>query len=235
VLLEEVKLLHATAQDREMVEGAKLRTKPGVLLDREFWCSADKFGLEDQKLFPVDDSTAESNEVASRFHLTMPQASIDRVERVENGFMHESFHQQASTLERQIAHDWNKHTMRQLLFHGTEKVEEIVNSVVGHGFLPLLAGTVTGVIHGHGTYFARDARYSNDYARTLPSGQKKLLVVDVLLGRWAKGAPHMKMLPLLPGERYVRYNSLVDNVDKPSIFVVQHSNQAYPKFLITYH
>jgi hypothetical protein len=61
-----------------------------------------------------------------------------------------------------------------------KNVEVIVNSVDGHGFLPMLAGTSTGSIWGNGTYFARDARYSNDYARTLPSGDKKMMLVDVL-------------------------------------------------------
>ena len=65
--------------------------------------------------------------------------------------------------------------------------------------------------------------------------KKQMLLVDVLLGRWAKGAKGMKMPPLLPGESQSRFNSLVDNVDDPTIFVVQHSNQAYPSFLITYH
>jgi hypothetical protein len=38
-------------------------------------------------------------------------------------------------------------------------VEAIINSTDGAGFLPLLADTATGALHGHGTYFARDARY----------------------------------------------------------------------------
>ena len=88
---------------------------------------------------------------------------------------------------------------------------------------------------GNGTYFARDARYSNDYARALPSGQKQMLVVEVLVGRWAQGAPGMSMCPLLPGEQYKKYNSLVNDVVRPTIFVVQHSNQAYPAYLLTYH
>jgi hypothetical protein len=48
----------------------------------------------------------------------------------------------------------------------------------------------------------------------------------------AKG---MKVYPKLPGEAYKKYNSLVNEVDDPTIFVVQHSSQAYPAFLLTYH
>ena len=44
----------------------------------------------------------------------------------------------------------------------------------------------------------------------------------------------MKMYPPLPGQNFARYNSLANDPTDPSIFVVQHSNQAYPAYLITY-
>lgn len=166
VLLEKVKSL----QDQDVAEATQLRAKPGVSSDCHFWRSAGKLRLKEQKLFLVDNSTAEYIEVASHFQRTMLDAAIDCIERVENGFMHKSFHLQASTLEKQIAQNWNQRMMWQLLFHCIRAIEDIVNSVDCHGFLPLLSGTSTGVIHGDGTYFARDARYSNDYALTLPSG-----------------------------------------------------------------
>jgi hypothetical protein len=56
----------------------------------------------------------------------------------------------------------------------------------------------------------------------------------VLVGRWTKGRKGMKVYPLLPGEQYKKFNSLVDHVVNPSIFVVQHSNEAYPAYLLTY-
>ena len=205
--------------------------------DRQHWVSKQQQGLEKDKLFAVDVSTQsdEFDAIAARFFQTMPDASIDRLERVENGYVHESFKLQASTLAKQMGADWDSTTMRQMLFHGTEAVDPIVNAEDGHAFLPLLSGTSTGAIFGDGCYFARDSKYSDDYANTLPSGQKQMLVVDVLVGRWSLGQKNMKMPPLLPGEKYRRFNSLVNKVDNPSIFVVQHSNQAYPAYLITYH
>ncbi len=38
-------------------------------------------------------------------------------------------------------------------------------------------GTAVGAIHGEGTYFARDAKYSDDYACTLANGNKKQMLV----------------------------------------------------------
>ena len=41
---------------------------------------------------------------------------------------------------------------------------------------------------GDGSYFARDVKYSDGgYAKTLPKGQKQMLVVDLLVGRSALG------------------------------------------------
>ena len=62
-----------------------------------------------------------------------------------------------------------------------------------------------------------------------------MLVVEVLVGKWAKGAPGMKKCPLLPDDRIQCHDSLVDNIADPAIFVVQNSNQAYPAYVITYH
>lgn len=176
----------------------------------------------------------EFDEVAKKFKSTMSNASIVQIQRVQNQAMHQAFLLQLSTLKKQLK-GWDGDTMRRKLWHGTQAVEAIVNSEDGYGFLPLLSGTATGAIWGDGTYFARDARYSNDYARRLPSGQKQMILCDVLVGQSAKGAKAMKMCPVVPNEKYKRYNSLVNSVDEPSIFVIQHSNQAYPSYLLTYH
>jgi poly [ADP-ribose] polymerase 10/14/15 len=133
--------------------------------------------------------------------------------------------------------DYDPTTMQRMLFHGTEAVEAIINSTDGHGFLPLLAGARNAAQFGNGVYFARDAKYSDQqkYARTIGNGQKQMLVAEVLEGKWTKGHRGMKKRPLLPGEKYKKYNSVVDVVVNPTIFVVQHSNEAYPAYLLTYH
>lgn len=209
----------------------------GLASARQYWVSKDKKGTEANKLFTVVPGSVEHVAIAAEFAKTMPHATIDTLERVENGYLQEGFQLQAKTLQAQVgAVDYNPATMRQMLFHGTKAVDAIINSTDGHGFLPLLSGSRVGAIHGDGTYFARDARYSDHgYANTLPNGQKQLIVAEVLVGRWTKGQKGMSMYPLLPGEQYKKYNSLVDHVINPSIFVVQHSNEAYPAYLLTYH
>ena len=206
---------------------------PGFI---QLWASTGKLGRDKERLFLVARGNPEHADISRQFFRTLGSATIVRIERVENGAIRAAFALQADTLAREMgaAHAAGRMKRRivRRLFHGTQAVEAIVNSSSGHGFLPLLAGTAVGAIHGNGTYFARDASYSdsNGFARTDPqsSGQKQMLLVDVLVGRYEKGAPGMKMFSLIPGEQHIRYNSLVDKVADPSIFVVQHSNQAYP-------
>ena len=55
------------------------------------------------------------------------------------------------------------------------------------------------------------------------------------MGRWAKGEQGMRLPPVLPGGGLgLRYDTLVDDVRNPSIFVVPLSSQAYPAYELTY-
>lgn len=208
--------------------------------DRRHWESALRLGGDGQKLFPLSsarvDHVEELDEVRARFMATLPHRTVDRVDRVENGHQHEAFALNRRTMEADLGDAFTEHAMVRLLFHGTQReaIKQIVNA--SDGFKPLLSGTSVGAIWGDGTYFARDAQYSDSgYACTLPSGQKQLLLVRVLVGRYCRGQRGMKLYPLLPGEQYKRYNTLVDNEKDPSIFVVDKGSMAYPAYLITYH
>ena len=63
----------------------------------------------------------------------------------------------------------------------------------------------------------------------------QMLVAQVIVGFFTNGEKGMLKCPSLPGEEYKCYHSLVNEEDDPSIFVVQHSCQAYPSYIITYH
>ena len=173
--------------------------------------------------------------VAEFARTTLPTRTVDRLERIENGPQHELFSVCRRNMARELGPDADKAGTVRLLFHGTSEaaVHAIINSDTA-GFLPLLAGTCRGAVWGNGTYFARDASYSDDYAAVLSSGQRQMLAVEVAVGRWTRGAPGLKACPMLPGESCRRYNSLVDDEQRPSIFVIQHAMQAYPAYLITY-
>lgn len=91
--------------------------------------------------------------------------------------------------------------------------------------------------HGVGVYFAVNASYSANPRYTPPdaSGHRRMYVARVLTGRYTLGDPTMRFTPRRsPTDSADRYDSLVDNLQRPSMFVIFHDDQAYPEYLITF-
>ncbi len=90
-------------------------------------------------------------------------------------------------------------------------------------------------VYGRGTYFARDAQYSLDTRYSPPDehGVKTLLLCRVLAGDFTKGNGAMDRPPTKPNSSRL-YESLVNNTDEPSIFVLSSGSdtQCYPEFLL---
>lgn len=90
---------------------------------------------------------------------------------------------------------------------------------------------------GHGTYFAVNASYSAlpTYSRPAANGSQLMFVVRVLTGVYTVGHSDMRVPPprsdLGPHDRY---DSVVDRMNHPNMYVVFHDNQAYPDYLITF-
>ena len=90
-------------------------------------------------------------------------------------------------------------------------------------------------MYGQGCYFARDASYSNQYASADPQGVKRMYVVRVLTGEYTIGEYHMLVPPPKdPNDPAVLFDSAVDNMGNPGIYVVFYDGDAYPEYLITY-
>ena len=90
-----------------------------------------------------------------------------------------------------------------------------------------------GTRYGRGVYFARDAKYSVNYAG---SGKARyMFLAKVLVGQYCFGKPLFVEPPAIhPSMPEVLYDSVVDNEINPSIFVVFRDNQCYPEYLITF-
>ena len=90
-------------------------------------------------------------------------------------------------------------------------------------------------MYGQGCYFARDASYSNAYASPDASMQKCMYLVRVLTGEYATGSGSMMVAPPKdPSDPTVPFDSLVNSLANPTIFVVFYDADAYPEYLITY-
>ena len=90
--------------------------------------------------------------------------------------------------------------------------------------------------YGEGTYFAKHANYSANpgYAAPDRTGLQRMYMCKVLTGEYTQGSQGMRVLPNKPRKKNEIYNSLVDYVQNPQIFVIFHDAQAYPEYLITF-
>ncbi|XP_034086265.1 protein mono-ADP-ribosyltransferase PARP15-like [Gymnodraco acuticeps] len=82
-----------------------------------------------------------------------------------------------------------------------------------------------------------NANYSAQptYSKPADDGSQLMFVVRVLTGLYTQGQENMRVPPPVSDqEGHDRYDSVVDRVDNPQMYVVFHDNQAYPDYLITF-
>ncbi|KAM5170786.1 protein mono-ADP-ribosyltransferase PARP12-like isoform 2-T2 [Mantella aurantiaca] len=116
------------------------------------------------------------------------------------------------------------------LFHGTDS--DKTDAICKENFDWRVCGT-NGVVYGQGSYFARDASYSHDYTSPTSEGIRTMFVARVLVGDFVKGDQKMRR----PPQKYnspERYDSCVNNIHDPSIFVVFEKFQVYPEYILEY-
>lgn len=120
------------------------------------------------------------------------------------------------------------------LFHGT--IPTILDIICKDNLDFRLAGERVGALLGRGSYFARDAKISDAYAKPDADRNKFMFLVKVLCGKWDYGNPSYNRPPRLNPQdtKFDLYDCCVDNVDDPRIFCVFDHNQYYPSYLIKY-
>lgn len=220
------------------------------------WRSAWRRGLDDQKCFDVDPSSREFQDVYAVFRgesaetpaynlSSQAQWNMTRIlnmQRVENGLLlhgsvqpymdlvKKSFKQQDLEFEPGVHTRW--------VFHGADSnaLESITHSSIA-GFLPVASGSRAASLWGSGTYFARDAQYVADggfaEGSRKPDGSRQMLMCLMVVGMPCLGGPQQQgVLPFR--QKPHRYNSSVDSLSSPEIFISQVTGTCYPAYLITF-
>eukprot|EP00929_Paragymnodinium_shiwhaense_P077261 TRINITY_DN3978_c0_g1_i1.p1 TRINITY_DN3978_c0_g1~~TRINITY_DN3978_c0_g1_i1.p1 ORF type:complete len:909 (-),score=172.29 TRINITY_DN3978_c0_g1_i1:48-2774(-) len=218
-----------------------------------FWASEGRRGRDAQKLFEVAKDSEEYRSIVGVFKAVPKERAsycgenqadwdvrpILRIERVENGLQYEATTRpyleavKRSIHDQGLAFEPGMHT--RWAFHGTDAIDAIVNNPLT-GFQPLTAGRSRSSLWGAGTYFARDAKYVGEggFCKRLPDGSYRMLMCLLITGMPCLGDPeHHGLLPARMGAQH-RYNSSVDFLSNPEIFIVQHPGAAYPAYVITF-
>uniref|UniRef100_A0AAV2L5S6 Uncharacterized protein n=1 Tax=Knipowitschia caucasica TaxID=637954 RepID=A0AAV2L5S6_KNICA len=178
------------------------------------------------KLVPLGGSTSEYSMIKKLFMPTMPESTITSIKRIQNPDLWRVFQWQKEQMKKR---NGGKSVNEKHLFHGTDKGH--VDAICDQNFDWRMCG-VHGTAYGKGSYFARDASYSNKYSAT---GQrsKVMFVALVLVGDYTQG--HSQYVRPPPKENSTTlYDSCVNSVTNPSIFVIFEKQQIYPEYLIEY-
>lgn len=214
---------------------------------RDYWVSAERKGRDNQKLYDLPGGCEEFKAVAAIFTAAPQEPSvysggaldiwnrtrIVKVERVENGLLEsgsaEPYYEalKRSIEEQGVPFENGVHT--RWAFHGTDEIDSIISDPLT-GFQPTVSGSRLGALFGSGSYFARDARQLVEN-NCCPSN--KMLLCLLMTGIPCLGDPlQYGILPFR--QKPHRYNSAVDSLSNPELFILHHPGAAYPAYLISF-
>lgn len=180
------------------------------------------------KKVELEPNSPEYQEVAEGFHKTTSH-NIHKIERVQNTYQWHAFN---VCRRRILSKNGEAELGEKLVYHGTSA--ESCKSIERDRFDRSYAGK-HAAFFGKGVYFAVGANYSADkFSPADKSGLKRLYVARVLTGRYTVGDPSMVALPPRGLDPTDCFDSLVNNQEHPTIFVIFHDDQAYPEYLITF-
>uniref|UniRef100_A0A3B3V7U4 Poly [ADP-ribose] polymerase n=1 Tax=Poecilia latipinna TaxID=48699 RepID=A0A3B3V7U4_9TELE len=182
-------------------------------------------------LVTLESSSPEYRRVKQGFKLTANQ-TVMKIERVQNIPLRRTYEAQKTLIFGKNKQEGGAN--EKFLYHGT--TEDNCDSIMKTGFNRRFCGQ-NATRYGEGTYFAVNASYSTHptYSRPAADGSQLMFVVRVLTGVYTLGQTGMKVPPPLDDqEPHIRYDSVVDRMNRPNMFVVFHDNQAYPDYLITF-
>ncbi|XP_026208326.1 protein mono-ADP-ribosyltransferase PARP14-like [Anabas testudineus] len=216
---------HRTGQTAKL---KRLENLPDLMLPL-YWDNM-KTG-EYLRVVSLESTSAEYQTVKQDFRRTVTR-TIMKIERLQNVHLLRAYEVQ----KKHITDKTNLQggALEKSLYHGT--TQDNCDSIIKTGFNRSFAGQ-NATAYGHGTYFAVNASYSASptYSKPAADGSQLMFVARVLTGTYTVGGSNMKVPPprnvLQPHDLY---DSVVDNIHNPSMYVVFHDNQAYPDYLITF-
>ncbi|XP_020618049.1 poly [ADP-ribose] polymerase 11-like [Orbicella faveolata] len=183
----------------------------------------------------LDAASAEFQEVKKLFFRSMnSRVVIDNIDRVQNPLMWEEYCRSKEKMMRKAQLLNRQQVNEKKLFHGTSP--ENVEAICEKNFDPRLHNKNKMLKLGQGTYFAVNAIYSHSYAKRDSDLFQYMFLAKVLVGCYTKGHPSYQSPP---GKDFANvdthlYDSCVDEIVNPTIFVVFDANHFYPEYIIKY-
>ncbi|XP_077071920.1 poly(ADP-ribose) polymerase family member 14-related sequence 3 isoform X2 [Siphateles boraxobius] len=195
-----------------------------------------KMSGQDLEIITLQSDSAEYKKIKTAFlssslHPDVSPVQVQQIDRIQS----QSQWQRYCVLKQAVDKKYPKQKNERMLYHGTTK--DICQKINKNGFNRSFCGR-NAVVHGDGTYFAREAWYScqDHYSNPDDRGLKYIYRARVVTGSLCKSRQGMKEPdPIRPGDpRAGLHDCAVDSLQNPFIFVVFCDAGAYPEYLITF-
>ncbi|XP_013925211.1 PREDICTED: poly [ADP-ribose] polymerase 14 [Thamnophis sirtalis] len=206
---------------------AKVEDNPATAIPEEWDAMEETMRIKVVELKP---EMTEYKKVQDMFNLTCKDCTIEKIERIQNLFYWQAYQIKKQEMDAKNGSINNE----RLLFHGTASTS--LTHINSTGFNRSYAG-LHAAYFGNGTYFAVNASYSahDTYSQPDASGIKYMYLARVLVGEYCVGSKGL----VVPYQKNATdptdlYDSVTDNLKKPTLFVIFNDIQAYPEYLITF-
>ncbi|XP_067300743.1 protein mono-ADP-ribosyltransferase PARP14-like [Pseudorasbora parva] len=195
-----------------------------------------KMDGQDLQIMPLQSDSEEYKKIkkdflSSSIRSGVPPVQVQQIDRIQS----QSQWQRYCVLKQAVDKKYPKQTNERLLYHGTN--QDICQKINKNGFNRSFCGR-NAVVHGDGTYFAREAWYScqDQYSNPDDKGLKYIYRARVVTGSMCQSRQGMKEPdPIDPSDpRAGLHDCAVDSLQNPFIFVVFCDAGAYPEYLITF-
>ncbi|XP_010629992.1 zinc finger CCCH-type antiviral protein 1 [Fukomys damarensis] len=166
------------------------------------------------KLLDLDNQSLEYATIRDNFKESMKNFKIEKIKKIHNPELLNSFERRRLLMTEK---------KERLLFYATSRIH--VDSICANNFIWTLHGTHENK-YGQGNHFSKEAIYSHKNclydARNIVMFVARVLAGDFIEGNMIYSSPPLP------------YNSCVDTMLNPSVFVIFHNDQVYPAYLIEY-
>jgi len=176
----------------------------------------------------------EKTDVLTAFQNTLGtvHTTVTKVERVQNPELWGPFAGMRQTMLKRQGDSGSYE--RTCLFHGT--AEDSVDKIVARGFNRIFGFKEVNrnamTKYGKGVYFAVNSKYSLDYTSPNSRGERHMFLCRVLVGEYCLGREDQPTPDVRSGTEL--YDSTVNNLQDPTIFVTYNDSQAYPEYIVTF-
>nr|XP_002126120.2 poly [ADP-ribose] polymerase 15-like [Ciona intestinalis] len=185
------------------------------------------------KVFQVQAGSNEYNQVIQKFQQGAAYIqTIVKLERIQNVALYKQFLAQEEKVRAKMSSRGVGQTVTRELFHGTSG--DVTDNIYRNGFDRSHAGK-NATAYGKGVYFAVQAQYSHNYTSLDRNNHRCMFLSKVVTGEYCAGNSSMITAPAIAGgQKNELYDSVVNRVSNPTMYVVFKDASVYPDYVLTY-